>query len=163
MLLRHSSLLASLLGWTVQVQAQWPNPEPCSGNCQVHDPSLIRRDDGTYFLFGSAPGISAKSAPSLNGPWTALADVFSTSDQLGVGTYISVQTPHLNSCRLLTSTTSRAHTISIINAPWWAPRSQTSASPHPQIWNLGRISASSTFPQKQLHATTTASMPICSR
>lgn len=52
--------------------AQWPNPEPCSGNCHVHDPSLVRRSDGTYFLFGSAPNISVKTAPSITGPWTLI-------------------------------------------------------------------------------------------
>jgi arabinan endo-1,5-alpha-L-arabinosidase len=51
------------------VFAQYPNPEPCSGNCHVHDPSLIRRSDGTYFLFGSAANLSVKTSPSINGPW----------------------------------------------------------------------------------------------
>ena len=57
---------------SVLALAQWPNPEPCSGNCHVHDPSLVRRTDGTYFLFGSAPNISVKTAPSINGPWTLI-------------------------------------------------------------------------------------------
>lgn len=50
------------------VAAQWPDPEPCSGTCGVHDPSIVKRTDGTYFLFGS--GDTLKTSKSLNGPWT---------------------------------------------------------------------------------------------
>lgn len=62
-LLLISSFLASF------VAAQWPDPEPCSGTCGVHDPSIVKRTDGTYFLFGS--GDTLQTSKSLNGPWTA--------------------------------------------------------------------------------------------
>ncbi|KAK3995335.1 glycosyl hydrolase [Cladorrhinum sp. PSN332] len=46
-------------------------PEPCSGICtNTHDPSIIRRPDGTYFRFSTGGKIAIHTAPSLNGPWT---------------------------------------------------------------------------------------------
>ncbi|KAH6637353.1 glycosyl hydrolase [Chaetomium tenue] len=46
-------------------------PEACSGICNnSHDPSIIRRADGTYFRFSTGGRIAIHTAPSLTGPWT---------------------------------------------------------------------------------------------
>ncbi|KAL2133755.1 hypothetical protein VTI74DRAFT_1737 [Chaetomium olivicolor] len=46
-------------------------PEACSGTCtNAHDPSIIRRSDGTYFRFSTGGKIAVHTAPSLTGPWT---------------------------------------------------------------------------------------------
>lgn len=51
----------------------FPEPESTTGDGaygHVHDPSVIRRDDGTYFLFTTNDGINIATAPSMSGPWT---------------------------------------------------------------------------------------------
>ncbi|KAE8951054.1 hypothetical protein PR002_g33092, partial [Phytophthora rubi] len=46
------------------------NPGACSGVCvNTHDPSIIRRADGTYFRFSTGGGIAVHSAPDITGPW----------------------------------------------------------------------------------------------
>lgn len=48
----------------------WPDPEHCSGNCSaIHDPSVVRRADGTWFRFSTNGNIAIASAPNLTGPW----------------------------------------------------------------------------------------------
>ncbi|RLN72490.1 hypothetical protein BBJ28_00004559 [Nothophytophthora sp. Chile5] len=57
-------LLASLV-------SGYANPKLCTGTCtNAHDPSIIRRDDGTYFRFSTGNKIAIHSAPALTGPWT---------------------------------------------------------------------------------------------
>ncbi|KAL3423417.1 endo-alpha-1,5-arabinanase [Phlyctema vagabunda] len=51
--------------------AAYANPGACSGACGSHDPSIIRRDDGTYFRFDTAGGVPISTAPSIKGPWTS--------------------------------------------------------------------------------------------
>ncbi|KAI7208587.1 hypothetical protein KC333_g9087 [Hortaea werneckii] len=50
----------------------FPPPEPCTGNCtgHVHDPSVVRRNDGKYFRFTTNGRINIATAPSMTGPWT---------------------------------------------------------------------------------------------
>lgn len=49
----------------------YANPLSCTGVCtNAHDPSLIRRSDGTYFRFSTGGKIAIHSAPKINGPWT---------------------------------------------------------------------------------------------
>lgn len=46
-------------------------PEACSGVCgNAHDPSIIRRSDGTYFRFSTGGRVAVHTAASLTGPWT---------------------------------------------------------------------------------------------
>ncbi|KAK3078917.1 hypothetical protein LTS18_006297 [Coniosporium uncinatum] len=53
------------------VLAAYPSPGACSGVCHnAHDPSIIRRDDGTYFRFSTGGKIAIHSAPAIIGPWT---------------------------------------------------------------------------------------------
>lgn len=51
------------------VNAKWPPPEPCTGYCNSHDPSVIRHTNGTYFRFSSSNKVA--TSESLQGPWTA--------------------------------------------------------------------------------------------
>ncbi|KAI1503466.1 glycosyl hydrolase [Biscogniauxia marginata] len=47
------------------------NPGACSGTCvNTHDPSIIRRSDGTYFRFSTGGKIAVHTAPDITGPWT---------------------------------------------------------------------------------------------
>ncbi|RYP08216.1 hypothetical protein DL764_002031 [Monosporascus ibericus] len=56
-------LLGSALGYA--------KPNACSGVCvNTHDPSIIRRDDGTYFRFSTGGRIAVHSAPDITGPWS---------------------------------------------------------------------------------------------
>lgn len=49
----------------------WPAPEPLQGNnTYIHDPALIRRDDGKWFRLSTNGNIAIASADSVNGPWT---------------------------------------------------------------------------------------------
>ncbi|KAF2090215.1 glycoside hydrolase family 43 protein [Saccharata proteae CBS 121410] len=49
----------------------YANPEACSGTCtNTHDPSIIRRSDGTYYRFSTGGEIAIHSAPDITGPWT---------------------------------------------------------------------------------------------
>jgi hypothetical protein len=41
----------------------------------VHDPTVIKRDDGTYFLFTTNNKTNIASAPSMSGPWTHLGSL----------------------------------------------------------------------------------------
>ena len=50
--------------------AAYANPGPCSGSCNVHDPAMTRRSDGTYFRFSTGNCIQIATARSLAGPWT---------------------------------------------------------------------------------------------
>lgn len=50
-------------------------PMPSAGQTFIHDPSTIVRDGGSYFVFGTGPGIRAKSSPDLI-HWTNSAPVF---------------------------------------------------------------------------------------
>ncbi|KZM23277.1 Arabinan endo-1,5-alpha-L-arabinosidase [Ascochyta rabiei] len=49
----------------------YTNPLSCSGTCtNAHDPSLVRRDDGTYYRFSTGGKVAVHTAPSIQGPWT---------------------------------------------------------------------------------------------
>ncbi|KAF2713205.1 glycoside hydrolase family 43 protein [Pleomassaria siparia CBS 279.74] len=49
--------------------SNYPNPEPCTGNCTwVHDPNVIYKDS-TYYRFSTSGNIAIATAPRLTGPW----------------------------------------------------------------------------------------------
>ncbi|KAK0625149.1 glycoside hydrolase family 43 protein [Bombardia bombarda] len=48
----------------------YATPEACSTCTNAHDPSIIRRTDGTYFRFSTGGKIAIHTAPDLVGPWT---------------------------------------------------------------------------------------------
>ncbi|EGZ13488.1 hypothetical protein PHYSODRAFT_562173 [Phytophthora sojae] len=67
------SLLAllSLVVTTTTVVDAYAQPKLCTDACtNAHDPSIIRRDDGTYFRFSTGGRIAIHTAPALTGPWT---------------------------------------------------------------------------------------------
>lgn len=64
-------LLAALSLLFVDVASAYASPKLCQGTCtNAHDPSIIRRDDGTYFRFSTGGKIAIHTAPALTGPWT---------------------------------------------------------------------------------------------
>lgn len=61
----------------------YANPGGCSGPCNVHDPALIQRSsDDRYFRFSTGNRISYASAPSINGPWTALGSMLPSGSSI---------------------------------------------------------------------------------
>ncbi|KAI2601791.1 glycoside hydrolase family 43 protein [Hypoxylon sp. NC1633] len=69
-MLRFYSIAWSLLP-LLSTALGYANPGVCSGTCvNAHDPSLIRRYDGTYFRFSTGGKIAVHTAPDLTGPWT---------------------------------------------------------------------------------------------
>jgi arabinan endo-1,5-alpha-L-arabinosidase len=73
-LIHGLALVTTLVTASPIFKRDFPDPEPISGDISgfVHDPSIIRRDDGTYFLFTTNNKTNIHSAPSMNGPWTHL-------------------------------------------------------------------------------------------
>jgi arabinan endo-1,5-alpha-L-arabinosidase len=48
----------------------YADPRLCTGICNnSHDPSIIRRPDGTYFRFSTGNKISIHTASDITGPW----------------------------------------------------------------------------------------------
>jgi arabinan endo-1,5-alpha-L-arabinosidase len=67
------SILVALPLLVAGVVSGYANPKLCTGTCtNAHDPSIIRRTDGTYFRFSTGNKIAIHSAPALTGPWTYL-------------------------------------------------------------------------------------------
>jgi arabinan endo-1,5-alpha-L-arabinosidase len=65
-----SSPLIVAVSALVTTVAAYANPGSCSGECWTHDPSVVRRSDGTYFRFSTGSKIGIYSASALSGPWT---------------------------------------------------------------------------------------------
>ena len=65
----------------------YPNPicDNSNGQCQgnVHDPSVVLRDDGTYFRFSTLDGINIATAESIGGPWTHQGSVLPNGSVIG--------------------------------------------------------------------------------
>jgi arabinan endo-1,5-alpha-L-arabinosidase len=65
------ALLAAFALLLTEFAAAYSNPKLCQGVCgNAHDPSIIRRDDGTYFRFSTGGKIAIHTAPHMYGPWT---------------------------------------------------------------------------------------------
>jgi arabinan endo-1,5-alpha-L-arabinosidase len=70
--MKVSSIVGGLL-LSAGLVAGYSNPESCTGTCtNAHDPSIIRRSDGTYYRFSTGNKIAVHSAPDIVGPWTYL-------------------------------------------------------------------------------------------
>ncbi|KAL1636308.1 hypothetical protein SLS56_001288 [Neofusicoccum ribis] len=64
-------LVAAVLPFLPSLVSGYANPLACSGTCtNAHDPSIIRRSDGTYFRFSTGGKIAIHTAPDITGPWT---------------------------------------------------------------------------------------------
>lgn len=75
---------AFLLGFATVpslVQA-YPDPITCSGNCWAHDPSIVKRSDGTYFRFNTGSEIGISTASALTGPWTYLGSALPSGSSI---------------------------------------------------------------------------------
>lgn len=66
------------------VQAAYPSPGACSGDCWTHDPSVVKRSDGTYFRFSTGGGMGIYKASALTGPWTYQGVVLSGGSSISV-------------------------------------------------------------------------------
>lgn len=85
-LLLQTILLTSLTTASPIFKRSFPDPDPIEGDISgfVHDPTLIRRDDGTYFLFTTNNKTNTFSAPSLSGPWTHLGSALPNGSQIAL-------------------------------------------------------------------------------
>lgn len=52
------------------VQATYPDPGSCSGECWAHDPAVFQGPDGSWFRFTTGSLIGIYKADALEGPWT---------------------------------------------------------------------------------------------
>ncbi|KAL9593746.1 MAG: hypothetical protein Q9219_007405 [cf. Caloplaca sp. 3 TL-2023] len=67
----HLALLILTVLSALSAADAYAKPILCSGICtNAHDPSLVRREDGTYFRFSTGGGVVVHTAPSIQGPWT---------------------------------------------------------------------------------------------
>ncbi|KXS97281.1 hypothetical protein AC578_4574 [Pseudocercospora eumusae] len=77
--MRYTFLSLALATFTTRADA-YANPGPCSGVCtNAHDPSIIRRSDGTYFRFSTGGLVPIHSAPAITGPWTFKCNMLSAN------------------------------------------------------------------------------------
>ncbi|KAI4864551.1 glycoside hydrolase family 43 protein [Hypoxylon rubiginosum] len=68
--MKLGSIICGILPFLATVYG-YANPGACSGTCtNTHDPSIIRRSDGTYFRFSTGGKIAVHTAPDITGPWT---------------------------------------------------------------------------------------------
>jgi arabinan endo-1,5-alpha-L-arabinosidase len=57
-----ATLLAAALVHTPVASAEYPYPGAVSGDVAVHDPSVVKAADGTYFLFSTGNGIEIRTS-----------------------------------------------------------------------------------------------------
>lgn len=56
--------------------SSFPDPVPCKGDCSsVHDPAVIKGNDGTYWRFTTFDNITIASSTSMLGPWATKGSV----------------------------------------------------------------------------------------
>lgn len=77
-------LWISLISASPILKRSFPSPPTITGDVKghVHDPSVIRRDDGTYFLFTTNDGINIATAPAMSGPWEHQGSVLPKSSKI---------------------------------------------------------------------------------
>ncbi|QSZ31195.1 hypothetical protein DSL72_000758 [Monilinia vaccinii-corymbosi] len=68
-----SRLLLPLVG-LLSLASAYANPGACTGECFAHDPSVIERNDGTWFKFNTGKGVGIWKSPALSGPWKYVGD-----------------------------------------------------------------------------------------
>lgn len=73
--------LVVLLGF-LGLSSAYPEPGACSGNCYAHDPSMVKRSDGTYFRFNTGGGIQIYKANSIEGSWTYEGDALPSGSSI---------------------------------------------------------------------------------
>jgi len=86
-MLRSFSLLvlAALSVLLTSVVDAYANPKLCQETCtNAHDPSIIRRDDGTYFRFSTGNKISVHTAPDMTGPWRFISAALPSGSKINL-------------------------------------------------------------------------------
>lgn len=77
-------LTVLLLSLVDLVSAAYPDPGACTGNCYAHDPSMVKRSDGTYFRFNTGGGIQIYKASSIEGSWTYEGDALPSGSSINL-------------------------------------------------------------------------------
>ncbi|KAF8181645.1 glycoside hydrolase family 43 protein [Mycena galopus ATCC 62051] len=76
---QYPFILAATVSLSIATQAMaavFPDPLPIKGPFFfVHDPSLVQRGDGKYFLFTTHDKAGIITATHLNGPWTEVGSI----------------------------------------------------------------------------------------
>ncbi|KAJ7121949.1 glycoside hydrolase family 43 protein [Mycena crocata] len=68
--------VSSGLGFFRHAQSLFPDPLPIKGHFFfVHDPSLVQRQDGKYFLFTTHDKAGIITATNMEGPWTEVGSI----------------------------------------------------------------------------------------
>lgn len=62
----------------------YSNPGTCSGACNVHDPSLVKSSDDTYYRFSTGAGMTIATSSSLAGPWTSAGSVLTDGSSISI-------------------------------------------------------------------------------
>ncbi|RPA87701.1 putative arabinan endo-1,5-alpha-L-arabinosidase A [Ascobolus immersus RN42] len=85
--MKLQSFLLLLVSIITQTHAQYPSPQPCTGACGTHDPTIIRRaSDGLYFRFATNGYINTATSWSLSGPWTDRGPAVNRPPSMNYGT-----------------------------------------------------------------------------
>ncbi|KAI9984343.1 hypothetical protein PInf_005691 [Phytophthora infestans] len=91
------SILVGLPLLVAGVTNGYAYPQACSGVCtNAHDPSIIRRDDGTYFRFSTGNKIAIHSAPDLTGPWKYLGAAVPDGSKINLKGRDDIWAPEVN-------------------------------------------------------------------
>ena len=68
--------------------AAFPNPGPVTGNINpVHDPSMVRGPDGTYFLYSTGKGIDVRTSKDRTS-FQFAGSVFGDTQPAGTSVYV---------------------------------------------------------------------------
>lgn len=66
--------------------SSFPDPVPCKGtDCSsVHDPSVVRRSDGTFWRFSTFENIHISKSSSMFGPWEHQGSVLDSGSIINI-------------------------------------------------------------------------------
>lgn len=79
-----TTVVVLVFGLLMSLASAYPDPGACSGNCYAHDPSVVKRADGTYFRFNTGGGIQIYKASSLEGSWTYEGDALPSGSSINL-------------------------------------------------------------------------------
>lgn len=85
-MLKRLAVLAVALACltTLASAASAAKPGSCSGDCWAHDPAVVKRKDGKYFMFNTGGGIGVGTSSSLAGPWSHKGDALAGGSSIAV-------------------------------------------------------------------------------
>lgn len=111
--------------------AAYPDPGACSGNCYAHDPSMVKRADGTYFRFNTGGGIQIYKASSIEGSWTYEGDALPSGSSINLSgntdLWVSLTVPALSShslpiCRAVCSIHQKCSGLGLVTNTRYHPK-----------------------------------------